>query len=124
MSVSASPGIWVNSMQTFHTIIFAALLLMGALQALSAEDQTAAPADEIDPIIAEAQAAAEAAANRDPSEATETRVSGSSVDGSILDGDTVAGGSAVIDNPAASEDTFTPTIQISEDLSVSFPVDI
>jgi len=30
----------------------------------------------------------------------------------------------VIDNTAASEDTFTPTIQISEDLSVSFPVDI
>jgi hypothetical protein len=26
--------------------------------------------------------------------------------------------------PAASDDTFTPSVQISEDLSVSFPVDI
>jgi hypothetical protein len=123
MSVSELRAIWVNEMQTIHTIIFAALLLMGTLQALSAEDQTA-QTGELDPIIAEAQAAAEAAANRDPAEAAGVMVSGSAVDGSILEGDTVAGSSAVIDNPAASEDTFTPTIQISEDLSVSFPVDI
>jgi hypothetical protein len=105
MSVSASPGIWVNDMKLSVTHWLPALLALGCLRVLAADAEPAAPAAATDPIIAEAQQAAAAAAENE---------------------DNAAGGEAplVEDNPAASEDTFTPTIQISEDLSVSFPVDI
>ena len=65
---------------------------------------TSLPAEEEDPIIAEARQAAEEDASRAAN---------------VPDG-----GAIVTDDPSASEDTFIPTVQISEDLSVSFPVDI
>ena len=101
MSVSVSPGTLVNNMHNQRLKLFAIMLLLGSQQLWSAEDETADTAETVDPIIAEAKQAAEDAASR--AEDTDA---------------------ALVDDPAASEDTFTPTIQISEDLSVSFPVDI
>ncbi len=101
MSVSALRDIWESSMKYISSLSVLILLGLSCLPLNAAEEEPLLPADPDDPIIAEARQAAEEAGS---------------------EGET--GGSDVEDNPAASEDAFTPTIQISEDLSVSFPVDI
>ncbi len=98
------------------------LLLAGPLTLNAAEETTpAVPAPDVsEEQTAEEMLAAEAALEAQQTQA-ETTAEPESESTSPLD----AGGDETITRtPGSTDQDFVPTIQISEDLSVSFPVDI
>jgi hypothetical protein len=103
MSVSVSHVTWGNEMKSLP-VILSLLLLSAAVPAFAAEAPTAgavaSPVESATPAVATTPAAATTTAAAIPPEAED-------------------------ETPGTTEgDTFIPTVEISEDLSVSFPADI
>lgn len=102
MWVSALRGIWVNSMTRLVLMFF--LLPLSILPVQGAESAPAPAATE--------------------AEAANTPVTPEDIDAALAEEIRVAEEAAANAPAADSNEPFIPTVQISEDLSVSFPVDI
>jgi hypothetical protein len=111
---------WVNNMRT-ASLVLCGMMLVNAPALYAAEQATAAtPA----PDISEDQTAEEMLAAEAALEAQQAAAA-SDADASVATDAAGADASAPDERtPGIADEDFVPSIQISEDLSVSFPVDI
>ena len=106
MSVSASRAISVNDMKLLLAHLLVLFTLTGSLHALGAEAETAATEEE------------ETAAEQPSTDEAATDAAQSDDTADAADNEEAR------TPPLNPNEPFVPSVQISEDLSVSFPVDI
>jgi hypothetical protein len=99
--------------------IFFGMLLGNAAVLYGAEEEPAATADTGEDQTAEEMLAAEAALEAQEAAAASEAGESNTADPATADADETGE-----PDPSIVDEDFVPTIQISEDLSVSFPVDI